>query len=47
MAEELDPEAIPGDTAELVDAKGEPAGGDDNAAQDTASPWPVRASPYV
>jgi hypothetical protein len=48
MAEEFETQASPSDTPELVVATGEPLGIDDhNADTETASPWPVRTSPYV
>jgi hypothetical protein len=48
MAEELDTQANPGDTVELVVATREPIGGEDHDPDtETASPWPLRASPYV
>ena len=47
MAEQFDTEATPGDTAELVAIR-EPTGSEDSDVDtETASPWPVRASPYV
>ena len=46
MTEESNTEAPPGDTADPVVPTVEPVG---SAVQDTetASPWPMRASPYV
>jgi hypothetical protein len=48
MAEELDTEATPRETAELVVTTREPIGGEDHEVDiEKASPWPLRASPYV
>ena len=48
MAEELETEANPGETAELVVATREPIGSEDHDVDtEAASPWPLRASPYV
>jgi hypothetical protein len=48
MAEEFDTEANPGDTAELVVGTREPLVAEDHEVDtETASPWPLRSSPYV
>ena len=48
MAEQSDTEAPFGDSADPVVPTGEPLGSEDHDADtNTASPWPMRASPYV
>jgi hypothetical protein len=48
MTEESDTEASSADIADAVISNVEPLGSDEHDGEtNTASPWPLRASPYV